>query len=354
MNVHSQNNFGALRLYLATTVFLYHIFALSQNEHLWALSGLDPEFAVRGFFVVSGYLIAGSAMRARTVGDYWRNRALRILPAYWAALILGVLLAAVSVQPLDLSKLWSGATARYLVANLIFLNFLAPDIPPAFAQNAYHAINGSLWTIKIEVGFYVIAPLLVRLFSWRRPLLWLVIIYCASVAYLVSLEQLYVLTGKDSFLFLARQLPGQMSYFAVGMAWHLVTNRNQANLARIFFAGSALFLVARYVSPVSPWLTPMAIGAMILSLAYWPCRLSRLEDFGDLSYGVYVYHFPVLQTMIAFGIFASTSSAIGGAVLAVGAVFILAAMSWFWLERPLLNTKRPVAAAGRTGLPPRV
>jgi len=309
------------------------------------LSGFDPEFAVRGFFVASGYLVAGSALRARSLMGYWRNRALRIFPAYWAALILGILLAVASVRSEGLGGFGLGKIVKYLSANFLFLNFLVPSIAPAFNHNVYQAINGSLWTIKIEIGFYIIAPFLVRLFSSRRPKVWLALIYLLSVCYLTVMEWMYTNTGRDSFLFLSRQLPGQLSYFAAGMAWHLVSDRRLASLARIFFTCSALFLVALFVPLVSAWIMPAAVGGIIISLAFWPSRVSRLDDFGDLSYGVYVYHFPILQTLVSIGAFATGARVYWGAGLGAVLVFALAAMSWFWLERPMLKKKGAKSAA---------
>ena len=154
-----------------------------DTKNLWILGGLDPEFAVRGFFVISGFLIAGSARKAGASWIYWKNRALRILPAYWMALAVGVAVAFTCTPQLDWSDLVSRGTLRYLAANLAFLNFLAPDISPAFEQNTYTAFNGSLWTIKIEVGFYLLAPWLVKLFSFRRPWLWLAVLYLLSVTW---------------------------------------------------------------------------------------------------------------------------------------------------------------------------
>jgi peptidoglycan/LPS O-acetylase OafA/YrhL len=163
---------------------------------------------------------------------------------------------------------------------------------------------------------------------------------------------MYAASGRELFLFLARQLPGQLSYFAAGMAWHLVPDRSPTNLARIFFMSAALFLVALFTPLVAVWIMPAAVGGIIIALAYWPSRISRLEDFGDLSYGVYVYHFPILQALVALGAFGVGAHGFLGAGLGVGLVFVFAAMSWFWLEGPMLKAKRAKSGVTKPMLQP--
>src|SRR6185437_5831983 len=94
----------------------------------------------------------------------------------------------------------------------------APALPGVFASNAVSAVNGSLWTIKVEVGFYVLVPMIVwsvRRFGYRRALGSL---FLLSLAWHAVFQLLYSHFGTEIYDKLAKQIPGQLSYFAGG-AW---------------------------------------------------------------------------------------------------------------------------------------
>ena len=141
-----------------------------------------------------------------------------------------------------------------------------------------------------------------------------------------------------------RQLPGQLAYFFAGMAWQLVSFRDPRRLFPILLASALLFVLALQSELLGYLVMPVAVGGIIIPLAYWPSRASKVDDFGDLSYGVYVYHFPVIQGLIALGLFSSNSSGWFGAMWAVAIVTVLSAVSWFWLENPALRLKRKFAS----------
>ncbi len=143
---------------------LVHAHVISGEAQLAFLSNwLSSEIAVKAFFVVSGLLVFMSYDRTRNLARYFEKRARRIYPAYFtvvtgSALLLFVLSFA---SPGEYAM---GAT-NYLAANLAFLNFLSPTLPGVFENNPMRAVNGALWTLKIEVMFYVTVPVLAWLFE---------------------------------------------------------------------------------------------------------------------------------------------------------------------------------------------
>lgn len=106
----------------------------------------------------------------------------------------------------------------YLAANLVFLNFLAPNLPGVFATNPVTEVNGALWTLKVEVMFYAAVPVIAWLCRRLGTALVLLGLYLASVAYYLILGQLAEAHGSQLYAQLQRQLPGQLSYFVAGGA----------------------------------------------------------------------------------------------------------------------------------------
>lgn len=111
---------------------------------------------------------------------YFLKRALRIYPAYFCIVlicaVMGVFFSAYSWR-----EYWSLSLLKYIAANLVFLNFLQPNLPGLFESNAIQAVNGALWTLKIEVMFYLFVPLAVMAFRKFGRLTVIVALYIASV-----------------------------------------------------------------------------------------------------------------------------------------------------------------------------
>lgn len=293
-----RNNFDLLRLLLAGTVCLVHSYDLSGIQQLaWLARLLSPAVAVKAFFVVSGFLIFMSFERSSSLAAYAAKRVRRIYPAYFTVVVLCAFgLAAVSTK--SLADYFSMAFGRYLVANLVFLNFLQPSLPGVFETNALSAVNGALWTLKIEVMFYLAVPLFVLLFRRFSRLPVLLVVYCLSVAYAVLLTAVARRTGSALYLELARQLPGQLSYFMAGAFFYYFLPLFERRTAS-FVMAAALILVVDTIYPL-PFLEPMALAAVVVLFALF-FYVGNLAKYGDFSYGVYIIHFPVIQLLVQAG-----------------------------------------------------
>lgn len=138
-------------------------------EHCAVLSGVDfPCYDLRGtavnvFFILSGFWVTQSFLKSGSVKEYAIKRYRKILPQYWLVVLACALaLSAFSVLPLR-EYFCSGGFYKYLAANFSALNFLCPNLPGVFEGLPLGgSVNGSLWTIKVEVGFYLILPLIAR------------------------------------------------------------------------------------------------------------------------------------------------------------------------------------------------
>ncbi len=159
VNVSKNNAFNFLRL-VCCLIVIY--------EHCVVLSGADfPCYDLRGiavnvFFILSGFWVTQSFFKSGSIKEYAIKRFKKILPQYWLVVfVCAVGLSAFSVLPLR-EYFCGGVFYKYLAANIFTLNFIQPNLPGVFEGLALNgSVNGSLWTIKIEIGFYILLPFIV-------------------------------------------------------------------------------------------------------------------------------------------------------------------------------------------------
>jgi peptidoglycan/LPS O-acetylase OafA/YrhL len=324
---HTANNFNLLRLVFALFVVVYHLVVLSAAagwSHLEAPLSLLAVIGVQGFFVLSGFLVYASLDRSASIGLYAEKRFRRLYPAYAVVVIV---CAAAGYAFSAEARANPLAVGEYLGWNLVFANFMAPELPGVFANNPMTEINGALWTLKIEVMFYLVLPVLawlLRVFG-RAHWLLMIAIYAGAEAWRYLLADM----GQVE---LARQLPGQMSFFITGMAlYRLSLAGTRMHIAGL--AGAVLLTASLLVDVLEP-ARALGLGLAAIWIASgWP-RLPDAARFGDLSYGVYIVHFPIIQTVVALGLFAAPWT---GAGLSLAAALVAALLLWYLVEKPALR-----------------
>ena len=286
------NNMGMVRYVLALGVLTAHFNELAGGDIWWPVSSYN---AIGGFFALSGFLLAGSWLRRPRLGSYIKSRALRILPAYWSAvLFFAVTLSLVSSAGdyFHNAQFW-----KYLAANLSFLNFLQPDLPGVFDMLEVRAVNGSLWTMKVEWFLYLSLPLVSLLLVRyaRHPGMVLAAVYLLSVAYRLFFRYLYSSTGNGIYEILSRQFLGQMMYFYSGVFIYYYFS-----LFMRFRRWLLLFsLVLAYVDYPFYWMQVLIEPLAVTSLVIWFSMVGKWGvAFGkhdNISYNIYLVHFPVVQ-----------------------------------------------------------
>lgn len=325
--VDTVNNFNLLRLCFALMVVAYHIMMVvpEWKAALYPQMALLAEVGVQGFFVLSGYLVYASLERSSSLFDYAEKRFRRLYPAY-AFVILTCVVVALIASPGAREDLVG--VARYTGWNLVFANFMEPSLPGVFLNNPTTEVNGALWTLKIEVMFYLVLPLLLWLLRLAGRYDWIgcLLIYVGAEVWRAWFNHI----GQFE---LARQLPGQLSFFLTGMMLQ-AAGLTSARLHISGIAGGVLF-VASIAWPQVEFVRAIGLGALAVWMATGIARLPDAARFGDLSYGVYIVHAPIIQVSVATGIFA-----IGvwtGAGVAVGASVIAALFLWHLVEKPALR-----------------
>jgi peptidoglycan/LPS O-acetylase OafA/YrhL len=328
------NFLNGLRLLLAAGVIAWHSFALTGRDFsgLPAAQQLLSQVFVDGFFAISGFLIARSWMRNPNVRSFLQARALRILPAFWVCLIVTGLLFS------PLSNLLSGArepwavlaTAGpyiYMVGNAalwVFQRGIEGTLTHVPYQESW---NGSLWTLAWEVMCYVAVMTLGLLhLIGRKAVLWILFVVILSASVGEQILDLEIATLENALRFGLMFLAGTL------VAAHSDDVRVSKRLMSVAFilVGAAAF-------------TPdyRLIGA--LPLAYGLIALGGLVSYGklefrnDVSYGLYIYAFPVQQLLASAGLYGLDVAVFW--LLSTMLTVVLAAASWFLVEKPILRQK---------------
>lgn len=291
----TKNNFDFIRVLLAFIVFVGHLGALSDASQLKFLTHSPVEVAVFSFFIVSGFLIARSYERSSSLKSYVKKRINRIVPAYLLVVFLcTVLLSLVSTLPLS-DYFGNVQVYKYYFWNSIFMNFMAPSLPGVFGNQA---VNGALWTLKIEMCFYFVVPLIFLLFGKNNKYrnISLIILYFLSLVFLNYFE----MAGRIS---ISKQLPGSLCYFIGGMLGYFyfdqfIKYKNTLFIIAIITVWIDLILHIKLFSPIM-------ISIIVLYIAYSLKFLNNFGKYGDFTYGIYIFHFPIIRVFATLGLFAN-------------------------------------------------
>jgi peptidoglycan/LPS O-acetylase OafA/YrhL len=327
-----QDNFLLLRFLAASLVIYAHASAITGGagpaDVGAALLGVySGTLAVDVFFITSGFMVAASYVRNPRPLQFALARVLRIVPAYAVCIVLCALVVGALYTSLDWRTYFSHPeTWSFITRGLTFGPGLQWDLPGVFVDSPKRTtVNGSLWTIPAEVRMYVwvLALGMLGLLS-RRALGNVALLVLVAAGALVP-EQL------PGFPVPNWLRPGGM--FALGVFAFLNRDWLRASGRQLLVVAAAAWLFRNTVW--YPPLLALAIGAFVFWFAYrTPWR--GFNRFGDMSYGIYLWGFPV-QQMVAvhlpeLGTLAHTAVALPFAIL-------LGALSWRFIEKPALVFK---------------
>ena len=333
---HTSNNFDFLRFLFATLVIFSHSFVLTDigEDPLSMLTRRQAnlgEVSVDSFFAISGFLITASWLRGRKVLNYLQKRVLRIYPGFlvvclFCAFIIGPLGADSAV------RYFSEFSAFGFIRHALLLDKL--ELPPSFQHNPIpNQVNGSLWTIKIEFECYFLVALLGIVGAFQRRIVPLIFLVLGSIAFGIYALQP---TAFSHFPETLSQHLRFFNYFLAGMVFFLY--RDKITYRPSLLVGAVLLLiVAAQLNELQAF---MALPLVYL-LMYAAFSSSRaISGFGrkrDLSYGLYLYAWPVQQMLAAHfqGAFAPYLLFLAAFPLTL----ICAWISWCFVEKPSLSLK---------------
>jgi peptidoglycan/LPS O-acetylase OafA/YrhL len=346
--VPKTNNFDLIRLGAALQVAITHsMFHLGVNGGSFiGFITLFPGVPI--FFFISGFLISRSFEKNSAVAEYARNRVLRIYPGLVTCFVASLASVALTgyfatVKPPAFNLvLW-------ILAQLSFLQFYNPSFLRHYGVGV---LNGSMWTITVELQFYALVPMLYTFLrigqvSRRRAnglLLTLVLAFLlinqlydyAAVRYAPT--PWYKLIGV-SFL-------PWFYMFLVGVLYQINFDAIRVWLGGRFLTVFVSYLIVALIGrdllgwSVGNALSPpifVALTAVIFAAAFSRSTLSdALLRRNDVSYGMYIYHMPVVNFVLAMGLGGSAASL----PIAIVATLALSYLSWRWVEKPALSLKK--------------
>lgn len=339
----AQNNFDFLRLFAATLVLISHCYALfgrGSDEFLSKWAGFQTGgggLAVEIFFFMSGFLLTGSLQRQPDLLKFAAARALRILPALIVVVLLSIFVLGPAMTTLSLEEYASRpGTLAYLGNAAIF--WLRFDLPGVFEGAPIHGVNGSLWTLPVEASMYITLAILfsANVITQQRVVFVLLSLYSA-----LMLSQTYLDWSTENRGPILLSIP-LYDFFALGVWFYLgATYRLYQDFIPVSnaLALAAIVLLAASVwSPAIYFAKLISVSYLVYFIAFCSVPLWKLTNpIGDISYGVYIYAFPVQQTV--YELMHEQMSFLAMMGLSLAFAFSLAILSWVLIERPMLSLK---------------
>ncbi|MCB2106221.1 MAG: acyltransferase [Rhodobacteraceae bacterium] len=337
---HAPNNFDFVRLVAAAWVIVghgYHLNGLYDTTPLLFNTAIST-FAVRVFFVVSGYLVVASWRRDPHVGRFLARRALRIWPGLCGVVLIAAFVLGPVMTTLDVATYFSDPqTYGYLGTIFFYIQYYLPGV---FAANVYPvAVNGSLWSLPAEVAMYLSVPA-VALMGMALPFRYAyalgakaVVAVAAIVPFVGSQPPVPVIVWATDLIEILWMAP----YFVVGGCLDLFRRYVPLHLG----AAAVLVVIGEAISAAGPSVQILLVLITCYAVISFGTSstpyIRRAARFGDLSYGIFLYGYPIQQ--IIAGAWHADLPVPFQIALALVLAAACAFLSWRFIERPSLNLK---------------
>lgn len=348
---HRKNNFDFIRLVAATLVIIGHAYPINGVPETNILGTPLAVYGVMIFFSISGYLVASSWLHDPNILRFFMKRSLRIFPA----LIVLVLFSIFAVGPmnttLSLPDYYSNALTWNYLRNIGL--YIVYYLPGVFEHSVIpNAVNGSLWSLPAEFFMYLMTPLLMLILPWRKEAMFAAFTVFAACA-AVYIQTSYQGPRPVVYATEVRAALSMGAYFSAG-AFFAVSERWLP--IRADFAVFSLFAYILVI--VLPWgansayiaavVTPVTIAYLFIAIGKGATQsLQSAGKYGDFSYGMYLYAFPIQQFL---HVRLPNVPLVWHILLATLMSVVCAWLSWHLVEkRALLFKPKPRATTADAG-----
>lgn len=320
-----------MRLVLSTAVVYGHSFNVLQQDYadpfMRFFKASEGALAVTCFFIISGFLVSASLSNSKNLKDYFSKRARRVLPGYFMCLIACVFV----VGPMATTNL-----ASYLSnsqTHAFFQMFViggSKGLPIFDANPIQHCVNGSLWTIRWEIACYVVFGIIGACLKST--------VHRAQILLALTAGLLPFLLLSNSYHFLSDSLvmfTGLLTTFCCGSCFYFWRHQFQINTSAqiVCLVLALVFLKLHYW-----WLILYPLTYFIICTAYRP-KVKFLFDTDkyDLSYGIYLYSFPIQQLIVMY--MGRDLNPLVLFLLSMAVTSAVAFLSWTFVEKPFLKRR---------------
>ncbi|MFA6260096.1 MAG: acyltransferase [Bacteroidia bacterium] len=335
-----ENNFDLLRLFAAMQVLVFHTFGhfvIDLNNTGGKLVNYFSWYpGVLMFFTISGFLIASSLDRNSNIRKYIKNRFLRIYPALWFCFLLTLVLL-FSFRIISLADLSNIQVIKWILTQISFLQFWTPDILRPWGVGTP---NGSLWTIPVEIQFYIVLPIIMMVRGWKLYVRFIVLaILSLTFNYFMGQTNthsvLYKLMGVTIMPYLWCFLTGSFIYHA----WDRVKKYLEGKAIYWFIGFNAYVLITGFIPAYWPALSQVVSNLLLsfltISIAFSYRNMNKILSGNDISYGIYIYHMLVINTFVHLGFIRELSYVF----YAIMATTFISFLSWRFIESRALRFK---------------
>ncbi len=334
------NNYDFLRLFAALCIIYTHSYGLVskyKEEPLVRLTNNRLDFAFLGlsiFFSISGYLITKSALNSPSFKNYIWKRFLRIQPMLILVCFLSVFLLGPIFSTLPFKEYFSNIGTYTYFRNIMPLFGIQFTLPQVFTNNiAENGVNGSLWTLIIEERLYLLIGILFLFKNYSKHFM-LGLILTLNILYFLHF---IVFDGS-----LIKYLNGGNVFYALiflnSSAYYLLkTPFLKLSISYLFYTFLiSVLIVSFYVIPEKP-IQVLLIPLLVLAFAHLKGITNNTGQYGDFTYGIYAFSFPIQQMLISY----SLDNNIPGRIffLTLIITFPIAILTWHLIEKRMVEYK---------------
>ena len=292
---------GVLRLFLALSVVAAH-----AETTVFGFNGINSWYAVNFFFIISGFymaMILNEKYKDMTPIHFYKSRAFRLFPVYYIGIFISLLVSFGDIKSV-FDHLPTGAQIFFIFQNLFifgqdlsFLLCIKKDTSLACASPMQ--INIPAWSLAVELGFYLVAPFILK--NVKKTYLFVLF----GCWYLISLNQIDFPLGPIDFFnplsgisaFNYFFYPSSFIFFGGGaLAYHL----RKGNLQDHYFATLFVIILLSFTQTQMPFWHLLFICFAIPLLFNYTATNRIDRDIGELSYPAYILHYPILLFLKPF------------------------------------------------------
>lgn len=340
--IYPKNAFDLLRLILALSVIFAHSRLIGGYGDFDFLSSISKEqtnfadFGILGFFGLSGYLITASYTNSKSIFSFISHRVLRILPAYWACLIITAFCIAPAIgylkaQQFNEFNFFEVQGSFYYVLNNFFLKINQWSVNNVIDKAYYNgSLNGSLWSLFPELLCYILV-LFLGIFSILKSNKWMLLIIGLYLCVIYGLNDIFGFKYGPTILILTPNLKLFCAFICGSIIYSYKKILLRNTKSQIAFCIFSMFLLKFGGFGI---IAPFAIPFCLISVF----SLFSFKLKYDISYGMYIYSFPIQQLVSSY--FKNTISFLYFTIICVAITAVFAFLSCLFIEKPASKLRK--------------